>query len=146
MESIVLLPAKRIRWYDEISMPRWHAALHELYFFYNEGLYISKQYSSKSGSSALSFSSRFACGMPRGLKAPLWGLCCRRWSQWLIKSVRNWFKSKQILLLSTWQKNYIFLTTNFQSICRKTLQSAYKNYETEFHSGPHTKITNGIIH
>jgi hypothetical protein len=29
------------------------------------------------------------------------------------KSGRNWFKSKHILLLNTWQNNYIFLMTHF---------------------------------
>jgi hypothetical protein len=54
----------------------------------------------------------------------------------------NWFKSKHILLLSTWQNNYIFLTTHFNQICRKTLQSAYKNNETEIHWILHHKNQN----
>jgi hypothetical protein len=54
------------------------------------------------------------------------------------KSGRSWwFKSKIYMLsLNTWHGLHIFNDT-FQSTCRKTLRSAYRNYETNINSGPH---------
>jgi hypothetical protein len=57
---------------DEINLPENECSNSVVVFLYIEGLYISKQYSSRSASSTkLSFSSRFAHGMPSGLKAVL---------------------------------------------------------------------------
>jgi hypothetical protein len=80
------------------------------------------------------------------------GLCCRCGSHWLMKSGRNWFKSKHILLLSTWQNNFndIFLI-KFSGKCsglrtKITKQNftpvRIKNNERNFSA----KITNELFH
>jgi hypothetical protein len=44
----------------------------------------------------------------------------------------NWFNLNIFLLLSTWQKRHLFLTTHFNQISRKMLRSAYKNNERNY--------------
>jgi hypothetical protein len=103
-------------------------------FLYNEDLYISKQYSSKSGSKALFFTRNFACGKPRRNEAPLSGCVADAvLSSWSKPEMMKLIQSKQILLLSTWQKQlFIFNDTFFTRFAGKR-------------SGPHTKISNRII-
>jgi hypothetical protein len=113
---------------DEISMPGSNAALHELYFF-TIRVYTSANSTAADPDPTRVLHQSICVRYAKRSQGTSVGLCCRWCSQRLIKSGRNWFKSKHILLLSTWQNNYIIFNDTFLIIL------AWKR------SGPHTKIT-----
>jgi hypothetical protein len=80
------------------------------------------------------FTRKFACSKPRRNEAPLSGCVADAvLGSWSKPEMMKLIQSKQILLLSTWQKQlFIFNDTFLIKFARKR-------------SGPHTKITDRII-